>query len=160
MSLKASDVEKEALESYCWMFSTRNIPRVSRDLSNLMVISLIIGVQRHLQWRWPGQEWHNHRLQFVLPGFKFSIFYPLAFFSVGSPLPDIQCPLVLLPATLLAEHGGRPHEVLRQGNHYKVITFISSKPKSKRFCLWEPVFPGVFFVFPGLLKIKRRRRRG
>ena len=35
MSLKASDVEKEALESYCWMFSTRNIPRVSRDSSNI-----------------------------------------------------------------------------------------------------------------------------
>ena len=95
--------------------------------------------------------------------YLFATFYFLTdffFFSVGSPLPDIQRPLVLLPATLLAEHGGRPHEVLRQGNHYKVITFLSSKPKSKRFCLWEPDFPGVFFVFPGLLKIKRRRRRG
>ena len=46
--------------------------------TDLMIILLIIGVQRHLQWRWPVQEWHSHRLQFVLPGFKFSSFYPLA----------------------------------------------------------------------------------
>ena len=49
-----------------------------------------------------------------------SFFYTNHVFAVGSLVPDIQRPVVLLPPPLLAEHGGGAHEVLRQGNHYKV----------------------------------------
>ena len=48
------------------------------------------------------------------------VFYTNHVFSVGSLVPDIQRPVVLLPPPLLAEHGGGAHEVLRQGNHYEV----------------------------------------
>ena len=48
------------------------------------------------------------------------VFYTNHVFAVGSLVPDIQRPVVLLPPPLLAEHGGGAHEVLRQGNHYEV----------------------------------------
>ena len=61
------------------------------------------------------------------PQFFYHFLFFNQFFSlVGSPLPDIQCPLVLLPATLLVEHGGWADEVLWQGNHHKVISDDSS----------------------------------
>ena len=43
---------------------------------------------------------------------------------MGAPVPDIQRAPVLLSSTLLAQYGGRAHEVLWQGNHYKVIMTI------------------------------------
>ena len=43
---------------------------------------------------------------------------------MGAPVPDIQCAPVLLSSALLAQYGGRAHEVFRQGNHHKVIMMM------------------------------------
>ena len=44
---------------------------------------------------------------------------------MGAPVPDIQRAPVLLSSTLLAQYGGRAHEVLWQGNHNKVIMMMT-----------------------------------
>ena len=93
-----------------------------REIEGDQIHPKISGIQRQLQWGRPGHGRHNHCLQLVLSGFIFfqSFFYTNHVFSVGSLVPDIQRPVVLLPPPLLAEHGGGAHEVLWQGNHYKV----------------------------------------
>ena len=71
-------------------------------------------------------------------------------FPVGAPVPDIQRAPVLLSSTLLAQYGGRAHEVLWQGNHYKVMVALMANTTQILFKI----------TLVGSLKIKRRRKRG
>ena len=107
------------------------------QISNTMCLQ-ISGVQGELQWWRPGHGCDDHRLQLLLPGFMyrqdFHHMNPISFiviistlstlFPVGAPVPDIQRAPVLLSSALLAQYGGRAHEVFWQGNHHKVIMMM------------------------------------
>ena len=116
-------VELAVLQSYCWMYSTLRIPLeykgacsgqrwlniYSRDLykrcgSDIVLLLLISGIPISLHSRGrPGRECELYRVQHVLP--------------VGAALSNLHGLCVLPAAHVLAQHGGRPHEVPLQGDN-------------------------------------------
>ena len=96
------------LESYCWMYSTWNIPREYKgacsggdQVTDKYFLDCLLESDI-----FPGHANHHYSVQLILP--------------VGASLPHIHgCDL--LPAQDVLDHdGGGAHEVLREGDHHQV----------------------------------------
>ena len=88
----------------------------TRDVDQILFFYSLFPILLHSRRR-PGRECELYRVQHVLP--------------VGATLPHLHGLRVLPAAHVLAQHGGRPHEVPLQGDYNKVQKIISNLSLSR-----------------------------